>query len=625
MRRLLISHHQNVTYISLILEVMKSHAQGNYVRRHGGVVWKCSAAMQSRTNRTCYFGIQNEPTQRAFASHSNTNYYDNNAPSSTPLKITVNVHSSVSIDERYQLEKMKSQKPSKRYVDNRSDQEWEHVHTAIMQKNSLEVMDIIDAEQCMRWWISQSRACLQKTRNERTRVNRLLKGQQRYTAAANTSNRSIAAKAIVSALDLFGHVVAAIEMKPELLQFDHIGTGATSDTAMRHWYDGHLPRATHLLNAILDAWRLYWIDLDSDNTLLPTPQAIFTLLKDNWCDHVPMNERTYSIVMDAPVAAISLFNNATTQQEVPIFCEEVINFMLERKVPKNISEHTRTFYAEQSTLPDNVTYATALNAWARSGRNDAAKRAEILFNQFTTLCSNGTLPTWPNTFCYNTVLVAMSTPPATSINQRWILLKNATKSEQTLDQSIVDDVLRHQDALVLAEDMFRSMQFCPYPNVMPDSVSFRTLIFAWAEYSVDLRYVDRLKSQNAMNRAVALLYEMAQLRVASSNTAIDINCSFFGKVISTLALNQPLDIDHFAQADFRRAEEVYQYMLNLYRSTRDERFTPDASLLCAMTLVYAKGGRPLEAEAILTRLENEARSRNQLSLLPRISYYCGKY
>ena len=185
--------------------------------------------------------------------------------------------------------------------------------------------------------------------------------------------------------------------------------------------------------------------------------------------------------------------------------------------------------------------------------------------------------------------------------------------------------MRRQEALFLAEDMFRSMQHCTYPNVMPDTVSFRTIIFAWAEYSVDLRYIDRNKSRDAMDRAVALLYEMAKLRVDSGNITIDIDFSFFGKIISTLALNQPKVIDEFVQCDLRQAEEVYQHMLDLYRSTRDKRFTPDTTLLCAMTLVYAKDGRPLEAEAILTRLENEARSKDQPSLLPRMSYYRGKY
>jgi hypothetical protein len=218
----------------------------------------------------------------------------------------------------------------------------------------------------------------------------------------------------------------------------------------------------------------------------------------------------------------------------------------------------------------------------------------------------------------------MSTPPNALVEKRPILLMNAKKEEYTIDQSLVDSVLRRENALLSAENVFRSMQLCPYPNVMPNTVSFRTIIYAWAEYAVDLRFVDRKKSQNAMDRAVSLLYEMAQLHVHSCNATVEIDYRFFGKIISTLALNQPQIIDGFVKADLRRAEEVYQYMLDLYRTTRDQRFTPDTALLCAMTLVYAKDGRPLESEAILTRLENEARSRNRVSMIPRISYYRGK-
>ena len=631
MRRLLISSQKNTCEL-LVLNITKLHAYQRDEFRRNGVVYL--NFLQYFGTKTCWainmckFDMQNRPMQRTFASHVRTNFHDEYVPSLSSSNGSMNLYTSASVDESNQWEKMKSKKPSKRYASNRSHQEWERLHCKIMQKSTFEVRDIINAEQCMRWWIFQCRAFVQKTKKDRTSINRF-KSKQRIDDESRTivgSTHGVnASKAIVSALDLFGNIVSALEAQPELLEFDFDGNVAASDNAMNHWYDGHLPRATHLLNAILDAWRLCWLDSDSDNRYLPTPQAIFTLLKDNWCDRVPMNERTYSIVIDAPVATMSPLRNTALQQEVPIFCEEVISFMLEKKIPKHISEHARPFYAEYSTLPDSVTYATALNAWARSGRIDAAERAIALFSQFTALCSDGTLPTMPNTFCYNTVLVAMSAPPKALVKQRSTLLSNARNMEQKIDQKLVDNVLSRHNALLLAEDMFRSMQLCPYPNVMLDTISFRTMIYSWAEYSVDLRYVDQKKSQNAMDRAVALLYEMAKLQVTSYNSAIDIDYRFFGKIISTLALNQPQIIDDFAKSDLRRAEEVYQYMLDLYRRTRDKRFIPDTTLLCAMTLVYAKDGRPLEAEAILTRLENEARSGNQLYMLPRISYYRGTF
>ena len=545
-----------------------------------------------------YGTVQNMLVQRAF---SKVDIDDNLEQPKTYIS-DVNLDSSTSIVERYidQIGHFRSQKPSERFDTNRSDQEWEQLHSEIMKKNSLEVIDVIHAEQCMRWWISQGRSRV----NHRVQSRRQ-NGDTTSIATINKTQAQTAIKAIVSALDLFGRVVLAIEVQPELLRVDELN----------YWYDGRLPKATHVLNAILDAWRLCWIELAvyDDNNILHTPQSMFTLLKDNWSDFVPMNERTYATVMHANVATMNSHCSTTAQYQIPIFCEEVLNFMLENKMPKN--DYVRPLYAEYSTLPDNIAYATALNAWARSGRADAAERAEILFNQFTTLCNDGTLSTMPNTYCFNTLLVALSTPPVGFAEQRLILLKRIKSTEQQIDQEMVDNVLRRENSLLLAEEMFRSMQHCAYPNVMPNTVSFRTLIFAWAEYSVDLR----------MDRAITILYEMVQLRVDSGNTTIDIDCSFFGKVISTLALNQPQIMDGSARSDLHLAEEVYQYMLNLYRKTRDIRFTPDLSLLCAMTLVYAKDDRPFEAEAILTRLENEARSRHKLSELPRISYYRGTH
>jgi hypothetical protein len=633
MHRLLTSCHQKVAYKVLVLDITKCKARpSNRVRRNSVTANLDRSILLFGTKPQMIRHIHrfDMSAKRTHVSHSiKSDDHKDYLPSEASFKCgsTQQYSLSITFDERNQWQKLRYQRPSQRFVSNRSDQEWEQIHDEILQKNILDVMDVIDAEQCMRWWISQSRANLQKTMKDRTSFNRFKskqRNEEENLTVSGTDPRINASKAIVSALDLFGHLVNAIEAQPELLTFDDSANLRTSDYSLNHWYDGYLPRATHLLNAILDAWRLCWINLDSDNKYVPIPQTIFTLLRDTWSDYVPMNETTYSIVMDAAVAKMSSLSNTASQQEVPIFCEEMIRFMLEKKVPKNISDQARPYYAEYSTLPDNVTYSTVLNAWARSGRTDAAERAEALFNEFTTFCSNGTLPTMPNTFCYNTVLVAMSTPPDSFVKQRRTLLIKAKAPDYRIDQRLADNVLRRENTLLLAEDMFRSMQHSPYPNVMPDTISFRTMIYAWSEYSVDLRYADREKSQNAIDRAVALLYEMAQLHVSSSNNAIDIDYSFFGKIISTLALNQPLVVDSFAKADFSRAEELYHYMLDLYRTTRDNRFTPDTSLLCAMTLVYAKDGRPLEAEAILTRLENEARSRNQVSMLPRISYYRGK-
>jgi hypothetical protein len=586
------------------------------------------AAVQplSRSSNSYNDKYRSELIQRTFSSHTVSTVHDGgNYSSSTDYSKRDN---GASLDSRAHAGYKKSQNPSNRLDSRRSDHEWEQIHCTIMKKDALQVSDIDEAEKCVLWWIARCRAGVQKTKQERMRNNRF----KRRTRQSNQNMVNIckkhsngAAKAIASALDLFGRVVEENAARPELLQMATTNNMSMIDENWKNSYDRLVPRATHVLNAILDAWRLCWIDIGNDNKYLPTPETIFALLKDKWSDLMPMNERTYFVVMDAPVAVMNLLCDETPQYQVPIFCEKVIDYMLHRKGRNDVHGHPHQFFSEISMLPENASYATALNAWARSGRSDAASRAESLFNQFLTLCSNGTIGAIPNIVCYNSALMAMTSPPKAIIKQRTNLLKKSRDIEQQHDLELVNFILSRHQILNRADDVFRAMQRCPHPKLMPDSVSFRTMIFAWADYAVDLRYVDRNKSSEAMDRAVALLYEVAKLQVDSGSNAIDINYSFFGKLITSLALNQPQTPDVYTKADRRRAEEIYHHMSNLYRRTRDERFTPDSDILCAMILVYANDGRPFEADAILFRLEHEARVNNEVASLPRISYYSGMY
>jgi PPR repeat len=551
--------------------------------------------------------LRNPPLCRAFASHSSNNHRDDGI---FPSANGGTEEGKQALVERSSV--------------HRSNEQWEQMHASIMSKHTFSVADILGAEQCMRWRVSQCLSLLQSKR-ESTNTSPSAKGRETSTEAEAVTDSVIygadAAKAIVAALDLFGFIVKALQSQPDLLHLQTLDN--VLDDRLIHWYDGRHPRATHVLNAIIDAWRVCWIDLDNNYKCLPSPEFIFQTLKDNWSDLVPFNERTYTIIMDAPVSTMYHSRSGFPLYHVPLFCEEVINFMLLEKAPKDVPGYPRRYAIETSTLPDNVSYATALNAWVRSGRPDAGLRARNLFNQFVSFCSKGTLSTTPNTFCYNTLLVAMTTPPKSIVQKRATLLEKLSKGKENKDMALIDNLMEREKVLNRADIMFRSMQSCPYPDVVPDAVSYRTIIFAWTDYSLDLRYVNRKMSNKANMRAVALLYEMAQLRVDSGNSTLDIDSSFFGKLISTLALNQPWPPDANALMDLRRAEDIFRFMLKMYDRTNDERFSPDESILSVMILIYAKNGRPQEADDILSRLENEALSQNKHVMIPRIGYYRG--
>jgi hypothetical protein len=503
----------------------------------------------------------------------------------------------------------------KNAINNRPDAEWKERHQSLLLSNPQQftVADVLEAEHCMRWWIQKCRSLLKTSRHRAVVVNK-------EKPDANLPG-SAAAHAVVSAFELFGHVVTVIAAQPELLQL----TNHASDEQLIYWYDGQYPRASHLLNAILDAWRLCWIQAEGDNTkLLPCPESVFRVLKDQWSDWVPLNARTYTIIMDAPVATMPDFRSGMPIYHVPIFCEEIIQFMLLKKMPKEIPG--RLPYqpsAEMSLLPDCVTYTVALNAWVRSGLPEASSRAEALYQQFASLAANGTLEATPNTFCYNTLLIAMTEQPKTIVKNRQSILKFAFTPPKPLNKELMDLILQRELVLDRAEQMFCSMPTCPFKDVIMDKTSCRTIIFAWADYSLLMRYVNRKASVDSMERAVAILYEMAQSYVDGGNSNLGIDSSFFGKLIATLAMNQPTIVDSDVYADLRKAEEIFEFLQSFYRHTNDNRFAPSVNLWSVMILVYAKLGRPDEAEAILNHIEDMARSQNQPQLLPRLSYYRG--
>jgi hypothetical protein len=617
---------------------------------------------------------RNKIIVRSFISQVTSISHGDNTPSSSNYRILDNV---ASLDTLDQTTNNKSQNPKRQSLCHRSDEDWERLHNSIMKLDAFSASDFVDAVQCIQWWVARSRAEVQKSIQVRTRNNRFKVTERRsnqHFVNMSTKHNNLATKAISSALDLLGRFVKEFVTRMEMYET----TSTHNSTWMvqwTYWHGGHGPRSTQILNNLLDAWRLCWIDIGKENKYLPMPETIFELLKDKWSDVIPMNEHTYTVLMEAPVATMNLVCDKNPQSHVPIFCEKVLNYMLQQKkpmdapvpmsrfaseisaLPEKMSQQKESldapdppplfasgitalpgnmlqqkdpidapgplprFASEISALPGNAAFAAALHAWARSGSPDAAMRAEYLFNQFSTLCNDGTLRVTPNTICFNAALTAMTSPSKAIINRRSDLLKNTNDVDHQHDVELVEILLSRHQTLCRADELFRTMQKCPHPNLVPDIVSFRTMIFSWAEYSSDVRCIDRNKSSQAIEKAVALLYELARLHIDSANTSIEINCSFFGKVITSLLSNQPQNIDSYAKADLRQAEEIYQYMLNLYRETRDERFTPDDGILCSMILVYAKDSRPLEADAILSRLEHESKLTKQVALLPRTNYY----
>ena len=172
------------------------------------------------------------------------------------------------------------------------------------------------------------------------------------------------------------------------------------------------------------------------------------------------------------------------------------------------------------------------------------------------------------------------------------------------------------------------MTLRPYPDVVPNKISYRIIITAWADFYLELRKDKQTHlfcdGGGAIDRAFVLLREMTRMYVESGNDSMEVDATFFAKLISTLAPNQPSIIDPQVISDFQKAEAIYCYMEELNNKTGDHRFKLDCQILCAMIVVYAKTGRPHEAAALLDRLEYEATIQKDADILPRACYFRGR-
>jgi pentatricopeptide repeat protein len=379
---------------------------------------------------------------------------------------------------------------------------------------SLSSLDVCHAEETVRWWTTQRTP-----------------------------------EGVTSAFRIFERIAIELEKSPHLLD--------TED--LIYWLDGRYPRATHLLNAALDAWRIVWEMSGEASTLRPEQVLSSVERLAAATPSVPLNERTYSIIMNAAVKRGDF--------GTPIFTERILETML-------VESETNP-----AVLPDTVAFTTAIHAWAVSGRPDAAHRAEELWREMLSLADDQVIDAKPNTVMYNTVLNAL------------------VRSNVRANMERADEILRQ---------MFNS----PYQDVYPDTVSFRLVIFGWTE--LEPSFIEAVPScSSGVDRAYSLLTEMLRIYETGSSN-VDIDASFFSKLISTLAR---------FDTDLKKAQDIYGHLLDLYERTGDPRFEPDIYTTRAMLIVYSKQNEPVKAEALLERLEHEAESSGDLHMMPKRGHY----
>ena len=225
---------------------------------------------------------------------------------------------------------------------------------------------------------------------------------------------------------------------------------------LHHWYTGNHPQSTYLLNALVDSWRVcrQHVDYTSSSqetvsALLTPPQMLKKVQKLALTTDIPLDRRTYSIIMqaattDATFALHELRENVAGQrmrqrhrsrqqndqslecgntenvddllhqiEAAPLFCEDCLELMLDRG-----SE-------TPSLLPDAVAFTIAMKSWAvlakarrsmviQHGRRSPpdfdydpglpVERVQGLLSELQQLYSEQVIDTPPTTITYNTLL-----------------------------------------------------------------------------------------------------------------------------------------------------------------------------------------------------------------------------
>lgn len=388
------------------------------------------------------------------------------------------------------------------------------------------------------------------------------------------------------------------------------------------WLTGryHYPIATHVLNALVDSWR---IGLKTTSTtmeknqeandndevvlasILPTPYEMLQLVMRWHTTHgIPIDNRAFNIIMLAAVEQQKSLPQDDNEdewsrqqrEEVPLFCERILNIMVERgnlDAPSSSYPPWFDYRFAGRIRPDVISFSTALNAWAESGRPDSGKRARQLLEEVLQLFNEGWLHDGNNDAANNGTWggqygPTISKPSVITYNT---VLKALASMRQTSDMEQAESMLN---------DMLVS------PDLVPNTVTFHTVIEGWLA-------IDNIP------RAYGLLNKMIELYEAGHDN-VDVDATFFSKLIFVLARNKGVPREQVRKRT-ALAMQLYEQLVALYKKTNDPRFQPELTTIRSMIMVLASQDRPEEAEILLKKLEELATVTNDVDMLPRYGHY----
>jgi PPR repeat len=175
---------------------------------------------------------------------------------------------------------------------------------------------------------------------------------------------------------------------------------------------GRYPQLLHLLNAVVDSWRIVWEaqqarqqqqqqqQRERDTVdVVDSPQRLFARLQS--VDPRFVNSRTFTILITAVLSTMppnrqqhghdrrrrrrahreadessNTSDLSTRADEAPVLCEQIFHHMLALSSSSSSPpSSSSTANPAADVFPDAIAFTSVLNAWAKSGHPDAPMRA----------------------------------------------------------------------------------------------------------------------------------------------------------------------------------------------------------------------------------------------------------
>lgn len=393
-----------------------------------------------------------------------------------------------------------------------------------------------------------------------------------------------------------------------------IGRISSDDTAATsNLTTGRYPQLMHLLNAVVDSWRIVWESQQTnqqqrreerDKAVVESPQGLFLRLQS--VDPRFVNSRTFTILITAILSTMPpnrqqghdrqrrphrqaneqrpASDASSGADEAPVLCEQIFHHMLELSASSSIRSSTNP---AADVFPDVIAFTSVLNAWAKSGHPDAPMRAlgfwsewELRLQQRERASANEQHAHFaallersaPNVFSYNTLIRAL----CSTLDRAWI--RRAADVVHGMVGShphqLHEDGLNssmHRSAFDAADPAAAGAADIPKPN----EATFRLIIGAYAAirdvnqclYWLKVMIESGLGHVDAFSKVILSAYLRKQYDAAEATHSLlveaiesplvsDVNDVSPHVALTMMRLYADTNRPHLAQAQLEQAEKA---------------------------------------------------------------------